>query len=245
MEHITVRLAHFEGPFDLLFHLIEKNKMDIRDVQVSVLADQYLEYVSRAAEKDMDNMSEFLVMAATLLELKCRLLLPLAESGDEDDLRRVLMEMLAEYRRYKEAADMLYGMGGRPGRSVYKERDGALFDLFAGIGEPEYETPPLGELRGAFLTALGNRRPPAAATANSTGYIDREAYNVRQKMDHIRRLLKTRRRLLLSRLFAETGGREESAAVFHGLLLLVKDEGVSCVQRRAFGDVVITFGGAG
>ena len=101
MEHINVSVNDFEGPFDLLFHLIKKNKMDIRDIRVAVLAEQYMDYVDGITDKDMDGMSEFLLMAATLLEMKLKLLLPCPEDENEDPAE-TLAFLLAEYARFKE-----------------------------------------------------------------------------------------------------------------------------------------------
>ena len=239
---MTVRLDGFEGPFELLFHLIEKNKMDIRDIRISVLAEQYMEYLFNADIKDMDDMSGFLLMAATLLELKCRLLLPSAAAEDEEDPKRVLMEMLAEYARFREASDTLREMGDGAGQSLYKERESSVFDLFGGYFEIQ---PPSG-LFEAYLTAMKNRRPPSAARPRSeTGYINREGFNIKIKMEYIRRLIKTRRRIMLSSLFNESGGREEMAVIFQGLLLLIRDDAVGVAQERTFGEIIITAGGRG
>ena len=93
---IPVKLEVFEGPLDLLPHLIEKNKVDIYDIPIVLITEQYLDYVSKMDTKDMDVMSEFLVMAATLLDIKCKMLLPkeVKEDGEEEDPRQELVEQL-------------------------------------------------------------------------------------------------------------------------------------------------------
>ena len=104
---ISVKLEVFEGPLDLLLHLIEKNKVDIYDIPIVLITDQYLEYVSAMQERDMDVMSEFLVMAATLLRIKSKMLLPKDDSEEdeeEDDPRKELVERLLEYKMYKYAS---------------------------------------------------------------------------------------------------------------------------------------------
>ena len=101
MEQVTIRLDAFEGPMDLLYHLIEKNEIDIYDIPIASLTDQYLAYLDAAEDRNMDGMSEFLVMAATLLEIKSKLLLPKPKKEAEEegpDPRAELVERLLEYK---------------------------------------------------------------------------------------------------------------------------------------------------
>lgn len=103
MEKITYKLEKFEGSLDLLLHLIEKNKVDIFDIPIAEITEQYLEYINKMQENNMDISSDFLVMAATLLEIKSKMLLPLVknEEGEEIDPRQDLVERLLEYKKYK------------------------------------------------------------------------------------------------------------------------------------------------
>lgn len=100
---ISVKLQAFEGPLDLLLHLIEKNKVDIYDIPIVEITAQYLDYIKAMETEDMNIMSEFLVMAATLLEIKCKMLLPreVNEEGEEEDPRAELVQKLLEYKMYK------------------------------------------------------------------------------------------------------------------------------------------------
>ena len=100
---LSYKLEKFEGPLDLLLHLIEKNKINIYDIPIAEITDQYLEYVSCMEEESLDVVSEFLVMAATLLDIKARMLLPreVSEEGEEEDPRAELVERLLEYKTYK------------------------------------------------------------------------------------------------------------------------------------------------
>ncbi len=108
-EACTLRLDKFEGPFDLLFHLIEKSRIDLYDIPIVMITDQYLDYLQAMQEMDLEVASEFLVMAATLLHIKSRMLLPVHEEADtqEDDPREVLILRLVAYRRHKEFAGLL------------------------------------------------------------------------------------------------------------------------------------------
>lgn len=109
MSAIDVKLNVFEGPLDLLLHLIEKNKVNIYDIPIVTITEQYLEYVNNMEEEDLDVMSEFLVMAATLIKIKSRMLLPKDEETEEDeeDPREELVRRLLEYKMYKYAAGEL------------------------------------------------------------------------------------------------------------------------------------------
>lgn len=100
---IPVKIDVFEGPLDLLLHLIEKNKIDIYDIPIVEITDQYMEYIHSMEKEDLGIMSEFLVMAATLLDIKCRMLLPkeVNEEGEEEDPREELVRKLLEYKMYK------------------------------------------------------------------------------------------------------------------------------------------------
>ena len=100
---IPVKLQVFEGPLDLLLHLIDKNKIDIYDIPIVEITKQYMEYIQAMEKADLNVMSEFLVMAATLLDIKCKMLLPkeLNEEGEEEDPRQELVEQLLQYKIYK------------------------------------------------------------------------------------------------------------------------------------------------
>lgn len=106
---IPVKLQVFEGPLDLLLHLIDKNKIDIYDIPIVEITNQYMEYIQAMEKEDLNVMSEFLVMAATLLDIKCRMLLPKEENedGEEEDPRQELVEQLLEYKLYKYMAHEL------------------------------------------------------------------------------------------------------------------------------------------
>lgn len=100
---IPVKLEAFEGPLDLLLHLIEKNKIDIYDIPIVEITEQYMEYIRQMQEENLNIMSEFMVMAATLLDIKCKMLLPkeVTEEGEEKDPREELVQQLLEYKMFK------------------------------------------------------------------------------------------------------------------------------------------------
>ena len=111
----TIKIQNFEGPFDLLFHLIEKNKINIYDIPINEITDQYMDYLFKMQELDMEVASEFLVMAATLLHIKSRLLLPNPRQDEKEEIdpREELVLKLVEYKRYKRFTEILKQRGKR------------------------------------------------------------------------------------------------------------------------------------
>ena len=123
MSAIDVKLNVFEGPLDLLLHLIEKNKVNIYDIPIVTITEQYLEYVNNMEEEDLDVMSEFLVMAATLIKIKSKMLLPKDEEDpeDEEDPREELVRRLLEYKMYKYAAGELKDLEIEGNKAFFKK----------------------------------------------------------------------------------------------------------------------------
>ena len=120
---IPVKLEVFEGPLDLLLHLIEKNKVDIYDIPIVEITKQYLEYVKQLPQDDLNTVSEFMVMAATLLDIKCKMLLPkeVDEEGEEEDPRAELVQKLLEYKMYKYMSYELKDMQMDGDKYFYKK----------------------------------------------------------------------------------------------------------------------------
>ena len=121
---IPVKLEVFEGPLDLLLHLIDKNKVDIYDIPIVEITEQYLDYIKQMENRDMNVMSEFLVMAATLIDIKCRMLLPkeVNEEGEEEDPRAELVQKLLEYKMYKYMSFELRDRQVDAARNLYREQ---------------------------------------------------------------------------------------------------------------------------
>ena len=121
---IPVKLEVFEGPLDLLLHLIDKNKIDIYDIPIVEITEQYLAYIKNMETDDMNVMSEFLVMAATLIDIKCRMLLPkeVNEEGEEEDPRAELVQKLLEYKMYKYMSFELRDRQVDAARNLYREQ---------------------------------------------------------------------------------------------------------------------------
>ena len=122
---IAVKLNVFEGPLDLLLHLIDKNKIDIYDIPIVEITDQYMEYIHSMEKEDLGIMSEFMVMAATLLDIKCKMLLPkeVNEEGEEEDPRAELVQKLLEYKMYKYMSYELKDKMDAAANVYYREAD--------------------------------------------------------------------------------------------------------------------------
>ena len=129
---IPVKLEAFEGPLDLLLHLIEKNKIDIYDIPIVEITEQYMEYIRQMQEENLNIMSEFMVMAATLLDIKCKMLLPkeVTEEGEEKDPREELVQQLLEYKMYKYMSYELRDRMADASRCVYRAESMPLQSSF-------------------------------------------------------------------------------------------------------------------
>ena len=185
MSQVSLKLSAFEGPLDLLMHLIESNKIDIYDIPIVEITEQYIGYLRNLQEFDMELASEFLVMAATLLQIKSRMLLPKEvreDEQEEEDPRLQLVQMLVEYRRIKGAAVNLRYLKEQADHYVQRE------PLFANLVERYVPSYPVQDL----LLALGN---VLRDSGRPLAYIEPQAFSVQEKMAAI-----------LQRLQAHPGG---------------------------------------
>jgi segregation and condensation protein A len=230
-----VRLDAFEGPLDLLLHLVKTNEVDIYHLPIAVITDQYLEYLGMFQELDLDIAGEYLVMAATLMYLKSRLLLPMDEEdpGDDEegDPAADLVRQLAEYRRYREVADELRDRV-MLGRDVFR-REPTAPDPLEGE-EPEYRTADLGglleALRRVLRTAAG-RRPHDIAG---------EDYRVADCARILVDKLRAGGRVEFAELFRDNQSRAFIIATFVGLLEMIKLGVVDVEQSRICGDLYLS-----
>lgn len=223
-DALEVILDAFEGPLDLLLYLIRKQNLDILDIPVAQITEQYMEYVELMQAVKLDLAAEYLVMAAMLAEIKSRMLLPREkEEDDEEDPRAALVRRLQEYERFREAA---FELDERPrvGRDV--------FVAFARHEEevPEEEMPQvdLDELAKAF------RRVMERAEHLKSLNITREVLSVRERMTHILNRLQSQDFVRFEALFESNEGRMGLVVTFVAILELVKDEMIMVVQNEPF-----------
>ncbi|MEW6080600.1 MAG: segregation/condensation protein A [Bacillota bacterium] len=231
----AVRLEAFEGPLDLLLHLIEKNKVDIRDIPVASITHQYIEYLGAMSRLDLEAASEFLVMAATLMDLKARTLLPRppVTLEDEDDPRQELVDRLLEYKRFKALAAHL-----RLLESQQAMRHTRPFPGFA------RQWPDLGFLEGCTLEALSTAFQQAIGAAEEVwAEIPREEVSFRRTMrDVVLRLSRSPGIPVPFReIIREKATRLEVIVTFLVVLELVRLRRVLISQPEPFGEIEMVF----
>lgn len=229
MSELALKLQGFEGPLDLLMHLIERDKIDIYDIPIVSITDQYIAYLKNLTEFDMEVASNFLVMAATLLQIKSRLLLPkenIQEGEEEVDPRQQLVEMLLEYRKIKDISQKLLTMKEQTAKSIARQ---PLFKDVKLRVLPKYY--PI-ELLKALASMVNT-------TNIQTAYIEPQAFSVEEKMADILSLLEEKTSgFLLSELFI-TGKPGEKVASFLGVLELLKIGSITITQAENFAPIYI------
>lgn len=232
-----VRLAIFEGPLDLLLHLIEKAQVDIYDIPIAMITEQYLEYICDMQQFDMEIASEFLVMAATLLQIKSRMLLPkppkASETEEETDFeldpREELVRRLIEYKQFKHAAEIL---------AAQQQQQMKIFSKPPLTGPWNDQPLPLeglsiDDLISAFAAMLqGQEDLPAL--------IEREEYTVQDKMQEIlRRVSRFKEGLAFGKLFYSHTSRSEKVICFLALLELMRLRLIKVQQLNPFGEIIL------
>ncbi len=232
-----LKLENFEGPFDLLFHLIEKNEMDIYDIRISEITDQYLDYLMEMERMDMEIASEFLVTAATLLHIKSRLLLPTVEDDEEPvDPRTELVLQLLEYQKCKASAAYLKQRHPKGDLYLYREESGEDF----GKTEITYELDK-GTLRNMYV-ALNERNN--SKRNKQAKYVDNmlkhEKFTVSKKIKEIVGLLIKKSRISF---FGDIKKKEipklEIIVGFLSMLELAMEKKAFLEQKGIFKDIIM------
>ena len=245
MEQITIRLDAFEGPLDLLYHLIQKNEIDIYDIPIARLTDQYLEYLDSAEDRNMDGISEFLVMAATLLEIKSKLLLPKpkTEEGEGPDPREELVLKLLEYKKIKEVTGQWRQLEEEAALVLFKEADKAISQLKGKAEQPLedfLQGLTMDELYHAFRQVMGRRETKVDHVRSTFRAVPRDLFTVHEKMDYIRDLLILQPKATFFSIFRTNAGKMEKVVTFLALLELIKRKEVHIFQTKTFGEITIS-----
>jgi len=229
-EAYQVELPAFCGPLDLLLYLIQKDQIDIYDIPIARITDQYLQYLEIIQRLPLDNAGDFLVMAATLLRIKARLLLPASpeEELDEEDPRAELVRRLLEYKRFKEAADQLR-QHAEERRRLHLRNSPYPF-----LGRDEVE-PPLRLEMFDLLSALAGVLD--RLTAPSVHTVQRELFTVEQKITLIRERLAGGETVRFEDLFADDAIKMEVIVTFIGLLEMVRQGFVTFLQTEVHGTI--------
>jgi segregation and condensation protein A len=234
-QTVTIKLARFEGPLDLLLHLIKRDEIDIYDIPIAHITQQYLGYLELMRILDLEVAGDFLVMAATLMRIKAKMLLPLPGAGDEDedegDPREELVQRLIEYRQFKEAAGTL------------KEREAErrlLHERGMVPGDEEMGPLPLAPASLFDLIDALNRvmsRLPEPAVYEVQG----DVYDVEEKIQLIASLAAEQGTLTFESLLVNCRVRLEMIVIFMALLELIKLGRISVVQTVEFGEIQIVY----
>jgi len=231
-----VRIEAFEGPLDLLLHLIRSQELDIYDIPIAQITDQYLEYLEFMESLDLALAGEFLEMAATLIRIKVRMLLPAPEKeGDEDeDPRQDLVRRLVEYKEFKEAARSLSEREDDRRQHHPRAVDVSPFLDEEPDTEELLKDVTLFDLVDALRDVLS--RVPHRIDVHA---VDLEEVTVEERIDHLRRAMQAGRPMRFSELFEETAGRAQIVVTFIALLELIKRGELRATQERVFGDIAI------
>ena len=243
---IPVKLQVFEGPLDLLLHLIDKNKIDIYDIPIVEITNQYMDYIRAMEREDLNVMSEFLVMAATLLDIKCRMLLPkeVKEDGEEEDPRQELVEQLLEYKMYKYMSYELRDREAEGQRALYRAPD--LPEEVKEYVEPIDMDVLLGDLTLAKLNSIFQdvirRQADKIDPVRSTfGKIEKETVTLSQRMEDIRTFARKSRRFSFRELLTSQKSRTQIVVTFLAVLQMMKEGSIRTEQEQPFDDILITW----
>ena len=232
LEDYPVRLQNFEGPLDLLLHLIKKHEVDIYDIPVALITQQYLDYLDFMQELNLDIAGEFLVMAATLIHIKSRMLLPRPDPTQEDaeeDPREALMRRLLEHQKFKAAAELLHECEIQ--RSAQWLRpDGRLADVVGEAPEPEVEVD-LFSLMAAFRQVLDRARQRPKVP------LPPEQISIEDRIEQLLARLSETEACGFEDLFADVQMRSGMIVTFLALLEMIRLKLVRVFQQGNFGPI--------
>lgn len=236
MEY-EIHLPVFEGPFDLLLHLIRQNQVDIYDIPITLITDQYLDYLEQMKQMDLEIASSFLVMASTLLAIKAKMLLPSPPADDEEepeDAREELVRDLVEYMKFKDMALVMEDMAEKR-RSCFlrPNQEEEFLNLFSDENPLTGKT--LDDLRAAFSVVLKK--------AEETGmvmHIDKEQITLKDRLEHLYQLLKTHPQgIAFSTAFEHCRSKMALIVTFLALLELMRQRIVKIAQSNAYEEIYL------
>ncbi len=237
MEKISFKLESFEGPLDLLLHLISKNKVSIYDIPIVEITDQYVEAIEGIENTDIENASEFIVLASQLLYIKSRMLLPKNEAEEEEeDPRDELAKRLLEYQRYKEASKELRKTEFWSRYMVFKEAEDIKFPV------PEYDVQhEVSELFDAFQAIMERKqrqKPPEKRAF--AGIVGREKVSVSDMVKKVIGLVKSAKRLKFASIFKPEDSKPEMIATFLAILEMIKLNRITAEYDAEARDFIIS-----
>ncbi|MEP6718006.1 MAG: segregation/condensation protein A [bacterium] len=227
-DDLKIVMGDFDGPLDLLLHLIRQEQVNIYDIPVARIADEYLRYLHVMQELDIAVAGDFLVMAATLIELKTRMLLPrdpFAAAEEEEDPRKDLVDQLLEYQKYKAAAQMLWSRATVE-RAVFKRAE-----IETDKNNPEVSVG-LFDLLKVFQEILARHKEEVLLE------IEREEISMTEMLERLRNMVMSAGELNLRVFFERAQSRRELVLAFLSVLELVRSTEIKLFQEETFGDIV-------
>ncbi|NMB27545.1 MAG: segregation/condensation protein A [Tissierellia bacterium] len=241
MEYKIV-LESFEGPLDLLLHLIDKAQIDIYDIPINEITGQYIEYITKMEELDLEVTSEFLVMAATLLEIKSKMLLPQLERErdseqlemEEVDPRLELVRRLVEYKKYKYASKELQDFEKVQRKIYYKPKEDLSYFV---EDDKELEEVDLRKLVEVLNELLHKNKE--AKTSINISEVQKEEYTLDECVKKIKEKLKEEKTINFSDLFDKKSNRKEIIVTFLSILELIRVKHITIYQEDNFSDILI------
>lgn len=232
----AIKIENFEGPLDLLCHLIDKNKMNIYDIKLSEITDQYIEYINEMEKMNLEVTSEFLVMASTLLYLKSKHLLPSQVEEEKELSEEELLQRIIEYKKYKEISKTL--------REYYIKNKNVVFRLPETIELPkqkletEYSKELITEMYANIVEKTSKRVNQNAKNIEKIAIT--ETYTVADKVKTMFKALLHTKKFVFSNLFSKKEcSKPEIVTAFTGLLELSRRSKVLTTQEELFGDIVV------
>lgn len=244
---INIKLESFEGPMDLLYSLIIKNKIDIYDIPIVELTDQYLEYVDYMQRENMESISEFILMAATLIEIKSKMLLPkeVDENNKEIDPREELVNRLVEYKKFKTLAQDFAAKQKGSAYNYFKGSDKAIIskvrkdvpreisDILNGVD--------MEMLFNAFEEVLKRQEVKIDKVRSKFNSVQREEFTIESKIKHINNLLKLNKEVSFFNIFDYKASKGEIVTTFLAVLELIRNDGLKIKQTKQFGDIIMYY----
>lgn len=231
---LKIGIEEFDGPLDLLLHLIKEAKIEIKDIFVSEVTEQFLQYMNGVAVLDVDKVSEYLNMAATLLEIKSKSILPKIEEylDDIEDPEQALIRQLEEYKLFKEASEKLKGYENVA--RFYKEPDKSVGDV-----KIVYSDFNLEGLISAFSKLLMKVDDKKWQEQNALQKIPKEVFTVKEKVETIREVLLQKKSVSFFELFGHYYTRSELITTFQAMLELLKLQYITVEQSGVFDDITL------
>ncbi len=240
---IPIKLEVFEGPLDLLLYLIEKNKVNIYDIPIVTITEQYLAYVNAMERQDLEVVSEFLVMAATLIAVKSKMLLPCEENKEEEggDPRQELVEQLLEYKRFKYISEKLKGQQQDAGRYFFKKE--TVPPEVLAYQEPVDTTKLLSDvtlvqLHTIFQEVMRRQEERVDPVRSRFGRIEKETVRLQDRIHEIQRFLIEHKKFGFRALLEKQAERMDVIVTFLAVLELVKVSTIR-VEQEKFGDEIL------